>query len=423
MAGKRKFFVPVKNTNIEKRETEENLPSINQPSTSKRQLFTSSSESLPLQSFNFQEKSLPTISQTSKKHLEDLKSGVVCDVNEEKSEKSSACPDIIKEGFDAKNNPTEVEVEMSPDKNVGANNDNAAVAEFAEENEERGLVEPEPVGNGVVRDGIESESSGEEAVSDEDPIELLQRRELELKTPANSDEEDDSLNSIKKQKRPLLKRFTKKKQKPAAQRSLNPTFEGMDGPNQREIPKERKEENMTKEVPSVVQSSSFEAEQVKKSAFDEPSKFNRDPGTWVQCTNSYCEKWRFLKKFRDPSLIPEVWTCSMNSDVTYNDCSIPEESWSKEEEVSSVYTAYVPGSLVWAKVRGYPWWPGMVVQDPEIDKFFQLDGFSELPVEYFVIFFDSGSLTSAWVATKDLKTYSAPDYTKVSLLPIFFFHS
>ncbi|KAK2716740.1 hypothetical protein QYM36_007029, partial [Artemia franciscana] len=358
----------------EKRETEENLPSINQPSTSKRQLFTSSSESLPLQSFNFQEKSLPTISQTSKKHLEDLKSGVVCDVNEEKSEKSSACPDIIKEGFDAKNNPTEVEVEMSPDKNVGANNDNAAVAEFAEENEERGLVEPEPVGNGVVRDGIESESSGEEAVSDEDPIELLQRRELELKTPANSDEEDDSLNSIKKQKRPLLKRFTKKKQKPAAQRSLNPTFEGMDGPNQREIPKERKEENMTKEVPSVVQSSSFEAEQVKKSAFDEPSKFNRDPGTWVQCTNSYCEKWRFLKKFRDPSLIPEVWTCSMNSDVTYNDCSIPEESWSKEEEVSSVYTAYVPGSLVWAKVRGYPWWPGMVVQDPEIDKFFQLDG-------------------------------------------------
>ena len=73
-------------------------------------------------------------------------------------------------------------------------------------------------------------------------------------------------------------------------------------------------------------------------------------------------------------------------DVTYNDCSIPEESWSKEEEVSSVYTAYVPGSLVWAKVRGYPWWPGMVVQDPEIDKFFQLDGFSELPVSVCVFF-------------------------------------
>jgi hypothetical protein len=100
--------------------------------------------------------------------LEDLRNGVVCDLNEEKLEKGLAYPDVKKDGFDAKNDPKEIEAEMNPDRNVGANDDNAALVEFAEENGRRGLVEPEPVGNGVIRDGIESESSGEEAVSDEE---------------------------------------------------------------------------------------------------------------------------------------------------------------------------------------------------------------------------------------------------------------
>lgn len=42
------------------------------------------------------------------------------------------------------------------------------------------------------------------------------------------------------------------------------------------------------------------------------------------------------------------------SDLNYNRCDIPEESWTGcESDVA--YASYVPGSIVWAKQYGYPW--------------------------------------------------------------------
>jgi len=35
-----------------------------------------------------------------------------------------------------------------------------------------------------------------------------------------------------------------------------------------------------------------------------------DQGTYVQCCD--CNKWRLVKEYEDPSLVPEYWICSMN---------------------------------------------------------------------------------------------------------------
>lgn len=32
--------------------------------------------------------------------------------------------------------------------------------------------------------------------------------------------------------------------------------------------------------------------------------------------------------------------------------------------------AYTAGSVVWGKVSGYPWWPAMIDDDPEISCFY-----------------------------------------------------
>ena len=36
-------------------------------------------------------------------------------------------------------------------------------------------------------------------------------------------------------------------------------------------------------------------------------------GTWVQCDEASCKKWRYLPDVCDPGLLPERWTCSMNT--------------------------------------------------------------------------------------------------------------
>uniref|UniRef100_A0ACB8EX09 Uncharacterized protein n=1 Tax=Sphaerodactylus townsendi TaxID=933632 RepID=A0ACB8EX09_9SAUR len=90
---------------------------------------------------------------------------------------------------------------------------------------------------------------------------------------------------------------------------------------------------------------------------------------WVQCSYPACGKWRRIRSDVDPSVLPDDWTCSQNPDLQYNSCSVPEEMWS-ESESEVVYAVYIPGSIVWAKQYGYPWWPGMIEADPDIGEYF-----------------------------------------------------
>ena len=74
-----------------------------------------------------------------------------------------------------------------------------------------------------------------------------------------------------------------------------------------------------------------------------------DSGTYVQCCD--CHKWRLVREIEDPSLVPEYWVCSMNSDVEANDCGKGDgEHVESDEELIGV--EYTCGSLVWIKFKG-----------------------------------------------------------------------
>ncbi|XP_013929882.1 PREDICTED: zinc finger CW-type PWWP domain protein 1 [Thamnophis sirtalis] len=128
---------------------------------------------------------------------------------------------------------------------------------------------------------------------------------------------------------------------------------------------------------------------------------------WVQCSYPSCEKWRRLSSDVDPSALPEDWSCSQNPDLQYNSCSVPEETWSgAEDEV--VYAVYFPGTIVWAKQYGYPWWPGIIEADPDIGEYFLFSSQADsLPSKYHVTFFGH-SVTRAWISASLLKNYGEP---------------
>ena len=56
---------------------------------------------------------------------------------------------------------------------------------------------------------------------------------------------------------------------------------------------------------------------------------------WVQC--NACEKWRSLPSNVDPSSLPDIWNCSLNTyDPLRMTCAAPEESYKQLEEESHV---------------------------------------------------------------------------------------
>ena len=79
-------------------------------------------------------------------------------------------------------------------------------------------------------------------------------------------------------------------------------------------------------------------------------------GTWIQCAKTDCLKWRKLPNDIEPSTLPHRWVCAMNPDSTRTACTASQETCDSQEDFDVVYTPFVPGSLVWAKVPGYPWY-------------------------------------------------------------------
>ncbi|XP_059094118.1 zinc finger CW-type PWWP domain protein 1-like [Tigriopus californicus] len=137
----------------------------------------------------------------------------------------------------------------------------------------------------------------------------------------------------------------------------------------------------------------------------------RSAGTWVECCNTTCQKWRFLPNVKDPALIPEVWTCDMNPDDHHNKCNIPEEEHKKGSHVY-VEANYTIGSMVWAKLQGFPWWPAFVDDDPDTERFFWTDGEdSAVVTRYHVVFFNrlDSSVTRAWIKVENVLKFGGSD--------------
>ncbi|KAL0842270.1 hypothetical protein ABMA28_014409 [Loxostege sticticalis] len=128
-------------------------------------------------------------------------------------------------------------------------------------------------------------------------------------------------------------------------------------------------------------------------------------GLWVQCDD--CDRWRYLPHILDSKELPNKWYCKMNPDRSAADCSVPEKPIRPRDEEDLIHSEYSAGSVVLARLPGWPWWPAMVEDCPDTEQYYWLDGFSDIPTYYNVVFFDSYEATRAWIAPQNLKPYNA----------------
>ncbi|XP_039286260.1 uncharacterized protein LOC111048895 isoform X2 [Nilaparvata lugens] len=128
----------------------------------------------------------------------------------------------------------------------------------------------------------------------------------------------------------------------------------------------------------------------------------RTIGLWVQCTNRGCGKYRYCRELKDPQDVPEIWTCSMNTDKAFNDCSIEEQRqpWEVEGEVDVISSKYTAGSVVWAHLQGWPWWPAIVDDDPDTQMFW----WPKPETWYHVVFFGA-KVNRCWVRDQCVKPF------------------
>ena len=74
----------------------------------------------------------------------------------------------------------------------------------------------------------------------------------------------------------------------------------------------------------------------------------------------------------------------------------------------------VAGELVWAKLTGFPWWPGVILDNAESKCHFRTSQIRSSPsaeTEYNVLFFDKQSMQRAWISESNLEAYQ-PDNQK-----------
>ena len=67
---------------------------------------------------------------------------------------------------------------------------------------------------------------------------------------------------------------------------------------------------------------------------------------------------------------PAEQLCYFLTDSRLNSCDVPEETWDEDEHAEDyIFTKFTEGSLVWAKMAGYPFWPAMIEVDPDFQTF------------------------------------------------------
>ena len=97
-------------------------------------------------------------------------------------------------------------------------------------------------------------------------------------------------------------------------------------------------------------------------------------------------------------------------------CRDPREKTmvdSDEQLVSGWVIEHIPeikiaGELVWAKLTGFPWWPGVILDDPKSKCHFrtsQSHSCVSAETEYHVLFFDKQSMQRAWIAESNLEAF------------------
>ena len=135
----------------------------------------------------------------------------------------------------------------------------------------------------------------------------------------------------------------------------------------------------------------------------------RTAATWVQCGLQGCGRWRLLEE-QDPAAVGRRWKCADHPDPALRRCSAPEQPWVPPSGSAAwVENRFTVGSLVWAGLAGWPSWPAMVDDDPDVGEFFWTEvaagEWEARPTHYHVVFFDQKAVSRAWVADGRLTTF------------------
>ena len=208
-----------------------------------------------------------------------------------------------------------------------------------------------------------------------------------------------------------------------SQSNQNPSQSKTKAPRKRKIAKKPKGEKATSKSASTKRKLNLKGSQdflskpptkrVKPARCDETKSAllrlqdMRVCGTWAKCTNTACGKWRHLA-LKDPAEVREFFECRDNPDSRYSSCEAPEQLWSTQVEDRMVETRFTVGSLVWAKMAGWPAWPAMVDDDPDTGSFFWTemveDKWMDKPNSYHVIFFDK-EVSRGWVSNSRIRKF------------------
>ena len=67
-------------------------------------------------------------------------------------------------------------------------------------------------------------------------------------------------------------------------------------------------------------------------------------------------------------------------------CDIPESPKSQAIKIDLIENTYNAGSIVWAYIKGYPWWPGIINDCPDTCTYYKLSKNSLKPVRLDIFF-------------------------------------
>ena len=130
--------------------------------------------------------------------------------------------------------------------------------------------------------------------------------------------------------------------------------------------------------------------------------------TWAQCSIATCSKWRYLAGVKDPAKVKMRFTCRDCPDPRYDSCEAVQQSWDSSLDPHFVEINFTAGSLVWARLDGFPAWPAMVEDDPDTGSFFWTDEVdSKVASSYHVVFLEGEGVkvTRCWLSTSRLRRF------------------
>ncbi|XP_039199700.1 zinc finger CW-type PWWP domain protein 2 [Crotalus tigris] len=130
---------------------------------------------------------------------------------------------------------------------------------------------------------------------------------------------------------------------------------------------------------------------------------------WIQCENRDCLKWRLLQQDDIENIDSNTpWYCYMNIDPKFNKCSVAEEYFPKESQFQKhglkyIYSKFPLGSLVLAKMKTWPRWPGILSPDPVDGQYVKYDFNGD--VESHHVEFLGNPHSRSWTAIKYIDLY------------------